>query len=74
MFRINCLFVDVHKIRELSPLEWKKYERRDCDLVSVSICPRSGLWQLSGYIFMTEDRGDKLRKKIAMGGMKKGHR
>ena len=28
--------MDVHKIREILLLEWKKYEKRDCDLVSVS--------------------------------------
>lgn len=28
--------MDVHKIREFLLLEWKKYEKRDCDLVSVS--------------------------------------
>ena len=38
------------------------------------VADKQALWQLSGYIFMTEDVGDKLRKKIVMGGMKKGHR
>lgn len=28
--------MDVHKICELLQLEWKKYEKRDCDLFSVS--------------------------------------
>ena len=38
------------------------------------VADKRALWQLPGYICMTEDGGDKLRKKIVMGGMKKGHR